>query len=188
MVIGCGAMKSHTSHHGARNSEPVYEAKLPSRLSALPSTERRIIAGVETTYHRSQGEGAIFGREVRHYNMIARGVSAPAVALSPYNAAELKGAVLLACGDESVDVREGIPSITRGACFRVARSADLFFGGTIKELSPGKYMAGDTVVDSKLGRIYLELLHDNKLSFAVIGLFTPGRVPSCVDWRVLERI
>ena len=120
--------------------------------------------------------------------MVARAVSAPAVTLEPYSRVELEGAVILACGDGSIDSREGVPSIRKGSAFRVARSADLFFGGTIFELRPGIYAAGDTIVDAKTGRVYLEFEQSGRTSVGVIGLFMTGRLPSCVDWRVLEAI
>jgi hypothetical protein len=114
-------------------------------------------------------------------------VSAPALTLSQYNRAELEGAILLACGEGSVDLPEGIPTVAREHRFRVARTADLFFGGTITELTPGLYTAGDTVIDQRSGRVYLELTQHGETQVAVIGLFMLGRRPSCIDWRVIER-
>lgn len=177
--------------HGAsvsRNSDPIYGASLPNRASILPPTERRVIAGVETTQDYTRTDKGLFSREVRHYNSIVRAISAPALTLDAYQSAEIEGAVLLACGEGSVDLHEGLPSIVRGRSFRVARSADLFFGGTIDTLTPGTYSAGDTIVDRRSGRVYLELERSGTTYVGVIGLFMTGRLPSCVDWRVIEPI
>lgn len=177
--------------HGAsvsRNSDPIYGARLPSRASILPPTERRVIAGVETSQDCTRTDTGLFGREVRHYNLIAREISAPALTLDSYQSAELEGAILLACGEGSVDIREGLPSIARGREFRVFRSADLFFGGTINTLTPGKYSVGDTIIDRDSGRVYLELERAGTTYVGVIGLFMTGRLPSCADWRVIEPI
>jgi len=179
-------MKYLSTASVSRNSDPVYNSSMPRGVAILPPTERRVIAGVETGPDYSRTEPGIFGREARHFNLIARAVSASPIELSAYTAAELKGAVRLACGEDGIEEREGIPSIAQGASFRVVRSADLFFGGTINTLTPGSYVAGDTVVDRGRGRVYLELSRDDELHFAVIGLFMLGRSPSCVDWRVLD--
>jgi hypothetical protein len=179
-------MKSSQPASTSRNSDPIYSARLPSRASTLPSTERRIISGIETGPARSSTNDGLFGGQVRHYNLVSRPVSSPALTLSPYVSAELEGAILLACGEGSVDTREGVPSMVRGREFRVSRSADLFFGGTITELAPGVYSAGDTIVDRASGRVYLELDRDGVTHVGVIGLFMTGRLPSCVDWRVVE--
>jgi len=172
----------------SRNSDPIYGASMPSRPAMLPPTERRVIAGVETSHSCSKTENGLFGREVRHYNLIAREVAAPAVTLDSFQSAEMEGAILLACGEGSVDIREGLPSIARGCEFRVFRSADLFFGGTINTLTPGRYVVGDTIVDRGAGRVYLELDRAGATYVGVIGLFMHGRLPSCVDWRVIEPI
>jgi hypothetical protein len=160
--------------------------RLPARASILPPTERRTIAGIETTPARLPTSEGLFSGQVRHYNLVARAISSPALTLAPYVSAELEGAILLACGEGSVDTREGVPSIVRGREFRVSRSADLFFGGTITELAPGMYSVGDTIVDRGSGRVYLELDRGGATHVGVIGLFMTGRLPSCVDWRVLE--
>lgn len=181
-------MKQAHAASVSRNSDPLYGASLPSRAGILPPTERRVLAGVETSRDYTRTDKGLFGREVRHYNLIAREISTPALTLDSYHSAELEGAILLACGEGSVDIREGLPSITRGREFRVARSADLFFGGPINSLSPGIYSVGDTIVDRRSGRVYLELEKAGITYVGVIGLFMAGRLPSCVDWRVIEPI
>lgn len=187
-MISCGGMKHAPSRSTSRNSDPVYKATLPSSPPRLPPIERRTIAGIETAPDVCRTNSGLFGQEVRHYNLIARAVSSPAVTLEPYNRGELEGSVTLACGFGSVDQREGIPSLARGSIFRVTRSADLFFGGTIHELTPGVYVAGDTIVDKATGRVYLEFEKGGKTAVGVIGLFMTGRLPSCVDWRVMEAV
>ena len=187
-MIRCGSMKYAAAQPASRNTDPVYKSSPPRSASMLPPVERRVIAGIETSPDYTRRETGIFGREVRHYNSIVRAVSAAPMTLTAYNSVELEGAIRLACGEDSVDVREGIPSISKGKMFRVSRSADLFFGGTIHRLIPGSFAAGDTVVDQRSGRVYLELTRDEELHYAVIGLFMTGRLPSCVDWRVIDRI
>jgi len=179
-------MSSRSAPLVARNSDPVYNASLPSRVGVLPPTERRMVAGLETSRDESLRDFGLFGREPRHYNLIARMVSMPAVVLSPYNRVELEGSVRLSCGDESVDLHEEIPSIKKGCSFLVSRPADLFAGGTIVELTPGRYTTGDTVVDRATGRVYLELSQNGQTAVGVIGVFMRGRTPRCVDWRVIE--
>lgn len=170
-----------------RNSEPIYSASLPSRAGVLPPTVRRVIAGVETSRDFVPRRDLFFGRQVRHYNLIARAVSAQPITLSPLATAEVQGALQMACGVDAVDLRNGIPSLAQGRTFRVLRKADLFDGGTLSVITPGIYTAGDTVVDKALGRVYLELHHGEKMtSVAVIGIFKDGHLPACVDWRVVE--
>lgn len=180
-------MRGRSISNTSRNSDPVYDSTAPSWASRLPPIERRIIAGVETTPDWTRSSHGLFSGETRHYNLIARHISAPALILTDYQSAELEGGILLACGEGSVSCREGIPSIDKGRSFRVTRSADLFFGGTIFELTPGTYTTGDTIVDRNSGKVYLELSQSGKTQVAVIGLFKEGRLPSCVDWRVIER-
>lgn len=179
-------MKGERVSSTSRNSDPIYAARLPARASFLPPHERRVVAGIETAPDYSRRREGLFGEQVRHYNLVAREISSPALTITPYVSAELEGAILLACGEESVSIREGIPTIVKGREFRVSRSADLFFGGTITELTPGDYSAGDTIVDKVSGRVYLELDNGRAIHVGVIGLFMAGRSPSCVDWRVVQ--
>lgn len=188
MVCYFRRMRGHASSNNSRNSDPVYDSAPPSWASRLPPIERRIIAGVETTPDWTRTSHGLFSGETRHYNLIARHISAPTLILTEYQSAELEGAILLACGEESVSCHEGVPSLIRGRSFRAVRSADLFFGGTISELAPGTYTTGDTIVDLASGRVFLELSLGGKTQVAVIGLFREGRLPSCVDWRVIERV
>jgi hypothetical protein len=171
----------------SRNSDRSYDATLPQRPAVLPPTHHRVIAGVEMGRDSVPTEDDLFAGAVRHFNMVARHVSAQAITLTPLASAELEGALHLACGSGGVDIHQCIPSITSGRSFRVVRRADLFDGGTLSVLNPGVYTAGDTIVDRAHGRVYLELHHGERdTSVAVIGLFKEGRLPVCVDWRVTE--
>ena len=100
--------------------------------------------------------------------------------------AELTEALCLACGEDSIHVHEGIPSPTKGTSFQVSFSADLFLGRSAQTLEPGTYTAGHTVVDTNTGRVFLEFEGESRTVVGLIGLFMPGRLPTCVDWRVLK--
>jgi hypothetical protein len=181
------SMKHNPALTASQNSNPAFETRLPAREPFLPPTHLRIIAGTEM--HRNtalkDGSSELFGNATRHYRMTARGISAPAITLEPLAAAELEGAIRLACVDAEVTVMYGIPTPANGATFKVTRRADLFPGGNVEILEPGDYVAGDTIACDTHRRVYLELHHGSHTSIAVVGLFMSGRLPTCVDWRVI---
>lgn len=169
-----------------RNIEPSYDLTMPSRDGILPDTALRVIGGVERGKSYVPNRRGLFENEVRHYNLVARPVSAQTVTLCPLTSAELEGAVRLACGSGAVDLHHGVPSPAVGSTFQALREADLFDGGSLSVLTPGVFSVGDTVVDVTTGRIFLELrAADGKQFFAVIGVFRDGHPPACVDWRVI---
>lgn len=168
------------------NSYPVYQAPHQGISGLLPSTSLGIKEGVETSRNYRRRDDGLFAKGVRHYNMVARHVSSPAVTLTPSIDGELREALCLACGDDALNVHEGIPSLTKGTSFHVSRSADLFLGGSAQTLAPGTYTAGDTVVDTEKGRVFLEFVGEKGTVVGLIGLFMPGHLPTCFDWRVLH--
>jgi hypothetical protein len=168
------------------NSYPVYQAPHQHISGLLPPARLEIKQGVETSRNHQRSNDGLFANRVRHYDMVARHVSSPAVTLTPRIDAELREALCLACGDDALNVHEGIPSLTKGTSFQVSRPADLFLEGSAQTLAPGTYTAGDTVVDKEKGRVFLEFVGERGTVVGLIGLFMPGRLPTCIDWRVLQ--
>ena len=182
-------MKTNPALAASQNTNKAFETRLSARPSSLPPTYHRVIAGVEMHRDSSRENLAsdFFGREVRHYRMTARHISAPAISLDPLAAAELVGAIRLLSEPSAVLITQGIPTPVHGTTFKVERRADLFPGGTLNTLEPGTYTAGDTVGCDRTRRIYLELKNGSTTSIAVVGVFMHGHPAASVDWRVTGR-
>jgi hypothetical protein len=74
--------------HSHPNSYPVYQAPHQGISGLLPPSGLQFKQGVETSRNHQRSSDGLFAEGVRHYNMIARHISSPAVTITPEMDAE----------------------------------------------------------------------------------------------------